>query len=787
VNALALPALLLIQAPKDQTVPPEQAARRMIVPDGFVVTLFAGEPDIRQPNAMCLDDRGRVWVAENYSYTGPQGPWEPTGRDRILIFEDRDGDGRFDERKVFIDTLSFVSGLEIGYGGVWVGSPPNLLFIPDRDGDDRPDGPPRVVLDGWGHQDQHETLNSFIWGPDGWLYGCQGVFTHSRVGKPGTPDDRRVPLNAAWWRYHPTKDRFEVFAEGTSNSWGIDFDDLGQAFGTACVIPHLYHVIQGARYQRQSGKHFNPYTYDDIKHIGDHTHVGIEGRKGGHAHGGARIYQADAFPAEWRGKLIMGTIHHHGMYADTLERRGSGFVGRHVGDFLMANDPYYLGFNFDVGPDGAITVIDWYDPRECHGQTPEHQQTGRIYKIAYGNKRAPPTPDLRRLPSADLVALQLHSNEWYVRHARRILAERGPDPATHRALATQLAERPEVSRRLRALWALHATGGLSEETLLTQLAAPNEYQRAWAVQLLAEDGNASDAVLARWAQMAREDESPVVRLYLACAMQRTAPERRWSILEALAAHGEDADDHNLPLMLWYALEPLVPLDAKRALALASGGKIPLLRKHVARRVAEGGVARPEAAVPISGDGLVLRIGVEIERMQSEASQRPQIEDVAGRRALRFDGKDDHLVVGHGPNLAFTKADSYTLAAWVHCDGEPRARWQGIVVKSRDASPWYGLWINPDRRWTFGGRGNVVGSEVKPGWHHLCGVQEGGGERKLYVDGVQVGSGPAIDADGPGDLWVGGCKSVDEFFAGAIADVRLYRRALSAAEAAALAR
>ena len=131
---------------------------------------------------------------------------------------------------------------------------------------------PQVLLDGWGQHDTHETLNSFTWGPDGWLYGCHGVFTHSRVGKPGTPDSKRTPINAGIWRYHPTRHVFEVFAHGTSNPWGIDFDARGQLIITACVIPHLYHMIQGGRYERQGGQHFNPYTYDDIKTIADHRH-----------------------------------------------------------------------------------------------------------------------------------------------------------------------------------------------------------------------------------------------------------------------------------------------------------------------------------------------------------------------------------------------------------------------------------------------------------------------------------------------------------------------------------
>ena len=175
---------------------PEAAAQAMTVPPGFKVTLFAGEPDVVQPIAMAIDDRGRLWIAEAYSY--PRRVPDKEAKDRILILEDTDGDGRFDTRKVFADHLNLVSGLEIGFGGVWVGAAPHFLFIADRDGDDRPDGPPQILLDGWGQHDTHETLNSFAWGPDGWLYGCHGVFTHSRVGKPGASDADRIANIERW-------------------------------------------------------------------------------------------------------------------------------------------------------------------------------------------------------------------------------------------------------------------------------------------------------------------------------------------------------------------------------------------------------------------------------------------------------------------------------------------------------------------------------------------------------------------------------------------------------------
>ena len=349
---------------------------------------------------------------------------------------------------------------------MWVGAAPNFLFIPDADGDDRPDGPPRVVLDGWGSQDTHETLNSFTWGPDGWLYGCHGVFTHSRVGKPGTPDGQRVPINAGIWRYHPQRDAFEVFAEGTSNPWGVDFNDRGQAFETACVIPHLFHMIQGARYHRQAGQPFNPYTYDDIKTIAVHRHwVGAtphsgnnrsDSAGGGHAHAGAMIYLGGAWPEKYRDQIFMNNIHGARLNEDLLTPQGSGYVGNRGPDFLLANDAWSQILNLQYGPDGQMFMIDWYDRNQCHHfKIDGHDRTnGRIFKVSYGAPR-PVHVDLKKLDDLELVKLQLDHNDWHVRHARRILAEREPKPGvcTPQSERKILFENADETRQLRALWA----------------------------------------------------------------------------------------------------------------------------------------------------------------------------------------------------------------------------------------------------------------------------------------------------------------------------------------------
>jgi putative membrane-bound dehydrogenase-like protein len=535
-------------------------------------------------------------VAEAHTY--PVRAPEGEGKDRILILEDTNGDGTLDSRKVFIEGLNLVSGIEIGFGGVFVGAAPNLLFIPVKEGTDVPAGPPEVLLDGWGYQDTHEMLNTFSWGPDGWLYGTHGVFTNSNVGKPGAPDSERQRLNGAIWRYHPTKKIFEVFAEGTSNPWGLDFNDYGHAFTTACVIEHLYHVIPGARYKRQAGKHINPFILDDIKTIADHVHwVGNKGPHagnsrsdaagGGHAHAGAMIYLGgDTWPAEYRSAIFMNNIHGHRANVDVLSRKGSGYAATHGKDFLNANDTWSQMLNFRYGPDGSVHVIDWYDKNQCHSSNPDvHSKTlGRIFKISHVNDRFVKV-DLRKESSLRLVDLQLHRNDWYVRHARRILQERGPDPQVHARLKAILQTNPDVTRKLRALWALHLTGGLTDADLVGLLSHDSEYVRSWAVQLLAEGWNPSEAALGKFASMARSDDSALVRLYVASALQRVPAEKRWDAVAGLLSRAEDRNDQNEPLMAWWAAEPLGAIDPARALTLASESKLPRTFSFMVQRVA----------------------------------------------------------------------------------------------------------------------------------------------------------------------------------------------------------
>ncbi len=566
---------------------PEAAVAEMTTMDGYVVNAFAGEPTIAQPMAFCWDDRGRLWVAENLDYETRGRGFSNAGTSRIVILEDADRDGRAENRTVFMEGIVFPTALAVGFDGVFVGAPPNLLFVPDRNGDDKADEADiEVRLTGWGIKDRHETLNSLHWGPDGWLYGLQGFATPSKVRRPpmgkgrlyahrdAFPPDvlegEGVDIDGGVWRYHPTEERFEVVAHGFSNPWGIDHDAKGQLLITACVIPHLWHVIPGGIYQRQGGRHFNPYVYSDLQTIADHRHRS--------AHGGARVYLSDAFPAAQHGRIFMANIHEHAVLSDVLVRKGSGFTAHHGDDFLLANNAQWIGFSLEIGPDGALYVLDWHDADIC-GNDVLHKDTGRIFRVAPAASAAEHWEgrfgDLRRLGDKELVALQTSRSAWHARRARLILQARASKkrlaPETWPALRTLFETHQDPDVRLRAMWALHVTRGFSDTALLAALADRDEHVRAWAVQLLCERGSPGAAAIARFAGMARDDASPVVRLYLASALQRLDRSARWGIASALMAHGNDAADHNLPTMIWLGVEPLVKQNPALALDYASKG------------------------------------------------------------------------------------------------------------------------------------------------------------------------------------------------------------------------
>ncbi len=566
VVSVALGIGLAPRATFAQGYSPEEAPHRMSVPAGLEVELVAGEPLVRQPVAVEFDDAGRLWVIQYLQYPNPAGlkrakvdrysrttydkvpdppPRGPQGADRITILEDTDGDGRADRAKDFVSGLNLASGLAFGHGGVFVLQVPYLLFYPDRNRDDRPDADPDVLLSGFGMEDAHSVANSLTWGPDGWLYGCQGSTVTSNI--------RGIEFQQGVWRYHPLTHRFELFCEGGGNSWGLDFDEHGNLFYSTNYGGYaLLHGVQGAYYWKQFGKHgalHNPYAYGYFDHV---PHKNLHG---GHVTVGGIVYQGDALGSEFRGKYIAADLLGHAMYWHELQPRGSTFSATLKGDLLIANDTWFAPSDVTVGPDGAVYVCDWNDQRTAHPDPDADwdRSNGRIYRIKPQKLAPRPFKPLTSLASSQLVALLGDKNDWYVRKARRILADRR-DPEMIFPLRRLVAESPDDHLALEALWALYVSGGLSDPFAESLLAHRSADVRWWSVRLLGDENRVTPAIARDMAALAAHDPSVAVRGQLACTAKRLPSPQGLPIVEQLLARGEDSQDPFLPLLLWWAVE-----------------------------------------------------------------------------------------------------------------------------------------------------------------------------------------------------------------------------------------
>lgn len=602
----------------------EEAAATMQLPPGFKCVVFAAEPDVQQPIAMTWDAKGRLWVAENYTYAENPARWDTKLRDRIIILEDKDGDGKHDGRKVFWDQGAYLTSVEWGHGGAWILNDGTLSFIADKNGDDVPDAAPQILLDGFNTKTiGHNIVNGLRWGPDGWLYGRHGITDTSAVGAPGTPNEKRVKMNCAIWRYHPTRKILETVAHGGTNSWGHDWNAEGELFMINTVIGHLWHVIPGAYYRRMFGTHLNPHVYEVIEQTADHFHwdtgaekwsdirTGISNKTlelgGGHAHVGMLIYQGGTWPKEYHGKMLTCNLHGRRINVDTLEREGCGYVGKHAPDFMQAKDPWFRGLDLITGPDGNVFVSDWSDSGECHDNDGVHRTSGRIYKIVYGEPKPVTIAEIEKKiqtltkeqikkPSSDPFGENGDSevdltggNNWWTRTVAVLKAsQRDAD------LTNQLDQKPQVQ--------YHSEDYNLKSTIefLALVSERNEYFRVNSASIivdeltiLKEPKNIALA-LESLGKIAATDTSGIVRLHLASDLQNLPLDSRWPIATALAQRAEDANDRQQPLMIWYGIEPAVAADPMRGVELIASAKIPTVRRLVARRITEEIEKQPAA-------------------------------------------------------------------------------------------------------------------------------------------------------------------------------------------------
>ncbi len=483
---------------------PEESKQTFTLPEGYEINLFASEaefPDLRKPVQMTFDARGRLWVTTMASY-----PMYLPGRpvdDKILIFEDTDGDGRADKQTVFADKLHVPTGIELGDGGVYVSQQPNLMFLKDTDGDDKADRR-TLILHGFDTADSHHAMHAFTWDPGGALYWQEGTFHRTQVETPYGP--QRV-LDAGVFRHEPKTAKFEVFVSYRfANPWGHTFDKWGQDF--------VADASGGANYFATAFS--GQVDYPD-KHKSMPQFLKMQWRPTS----GCEMVSSRNFPEDTQGDyLLNNVIGFQGVLRYRVKEEGSGFHADPVEPLLRATDGNFRPVDLEFGPEGALYLVDWYNPLIGHMQhslrDPNRDvEHGRIWRIMYKKR---PLVEKAKVAGASVPELLelLKAYEDRTRYrARRAL--RDQPPATVLAeldkwVAGLYKDDPEVwHHRLEALWLKQSLDSVDQAMLNQVLTCPEPKARAAATRVLCYWRDRVENPLALL-QKQVADEHPRVRL-----------------------------------------------------------------------------------------------------------------------------------------------------------------------------------------------------------------------------------------------------------------------------------
>jgi putative heme-binding domain-containing protein len=597
---------------------PAESLAKMSTADDLAVELIASEPQVAQPTHISFDERGRMWVAQYRQYPYPAGlkmisrdkyyrskfdrvpPPPPThdrGADIITMHEDTDGDGTFDKTTIALDGLNMANASLIGHGGLWVMQTPYLLFYPSADGDRF--GPPEVRLAGFGLEDTHSVANGLAWGPDGWLYGAQGSTTTSRV-------EGIYYEGCMVWRYHPRTRAYEIFATGGGNVFELDFDSEGRLHsGHNGGETRGWHYMQGGHFLKQGiepgkfGPPPNPFAFGSLgamksRHpIPRFTHATI-------------VADGTALPTSYAGRYFGADPLHRSVIVAERFARGSTFETNDVGPALTGADPSFRPVYLTNAPDGAIYVADFYEEFIAHGQNYQGQidpSTGRIFRIRGKNLLLEKDVNLAAKSSAQLIALLSHPNRWHRHTAVRLLGERR-DPATVEPLRNALrgtAEHPA----LEALWALHQMQLLDEDSALLALAHPHAAVRTWSIRLLGDAKKLPPKFAAEVVRLTATEPDAEVRAQIASTAKRSggvlaasrsrgedaagttagedAAAKAAALVAALLRRDADASDPCIPLLCWWAIEPLCTHHADTVLSAIVWDST-MTKQHILSRV-----------------------------------------------------------------------------------------------------------------------------------------------------------------------------------------------------------
>jgi putative membrane-bound dehydrogenase-like protein len=608
---------------------PADSLKQMTAAEDLVVEQILAEPTIAQPVNFSFDERGRLWIAQYRQYPYPAGlnmlsrdKYYRAHYDRIPPAPPNHDRGA--------DIISVHESTQ--RGGVWVMHTPYLLFYPDRNGDDVPDGPPEVKLAGFGLEDTHSVANGLVWGMDGWLYGGQGSTTSSHVKRPGIdpPDFPGVPYEGCTvWRYHPESRAYEIFAEGSGNTFGLEVDAQGRLYsGHNGGTTRGWYYVQGGYYLKQGadpgkyGPQRNPYTFGELPMLKTDTTV----VRFSHF---AAFAEGTALPHKYLGQLFSIDPLHNVVIASDRRTMGATFATADNGPVLNSKDVAFRPVYIANAPDGSLFISDMYEYYIAHGQHYQNQidpTTGRVYRLRGKNSKLETDLNLLAKSTDQLIALLSHPNKWHRHTAVRVLGERkdpaatlklrhlivnsGPAMATGSVLnaASQVADYPGTLGALNALWALHQSAGLDEATALQALRHSYPPVRAWTARLLGDEwgvhpglgtgvhaaarrpapGTLPPALFQALVAQCKVDANPEALAQYASTARRLNPPQAMPLVAAVMAHSENVKDPYLPLLCWWVFESHLPGALSEIVALFQDRALwdlPIVAQEVLPRLA----------------------------------------------------------------------------------------------------------------------------------------------------------------------------------------------------------
>ena len=607
-------------APKLQApLPAAEAQKHIYVPPDFALSLFASEAQgLWNVIEFKFDELGRLWTCESLDYPN-EIKLQGSGRDRIRILEDTDGDGKADKATVFAEGLSIPTSLVFSDGGVIALALPDTVFLKDTNGDGRADEK-KVLFTGWGTGDTHACPSSLVWGYDGWIYGCVGY-----SGFNGTVGGEQLRFGSGVYRFKKDGSKLEFLGGTSNNTWGFAFNENGDIFGSTannqssfyCPIPRRYYAaVPGLEQGILPGVDANkkaPYMREYIRQVdvmGGFTAAACH-----------NFYTARTFPqAWWNSVAFVAEPTCHLLYQGNAVPQGTHFSVENAWNLMASDDEWFAPVWADVGPDGAVWVSDFYSFLIQHNPTPTVERGGfrartgkgnafiselrdteraRIWRVAPKDGKVSKSWKLKKDDPASLVEALASDNLLWRRHAQRLLTERGQSDvadALKKLVADTSVDAVGVNGgAFHAVWTLGALGALDAATLDAALKHPAQGVRRAAAQNLPRT---AEGLAALEKSGAFADKEPLVRLTaLLVASEMPSSDTLGATLFALGSDPVVAKDRWLPTALTIASAKHGAGYLRAALAAAPAGGAPTEKPKPVNLITNGDFETLDNAQP----------------------------------------------------------------------------------------------------------------------------------------------------------------------------------------------